>query len=124
MRSVSTLKNVTFIYDFAVDGGAVGIFNTGVFVPLGCMPTFLISKSILDIVSGAGVVKIGTAAANTAFLPELGAQLFNDGSPEAGYRIANQINNTITAGGEILFELTVGVITEGAVKFALFYDEF
>ena len=124
MRSVSTYKNVTFIYDFAVDGGAEGVFNTGVFVPPQCMPVFVISQPILDFVSPDGIFKIGTAAVNDTFLSEVPVINFNNGAGEAGFKVATRIISTVGAGGELLLELTGGVITEGAIKFACTFQEY
>ncbi len=62
----SALKTISFIYDFAVDGGATGSIPMGVYLPSNAMVLGTFIQSITDITSaGAAIVDVGTLAGST-----------------------------------------------------------
>ena len=66
MKATGSLKVLSFIYDFAVDGGAQGDHRMGVFLPSKCMVLGSFIQSISDLASaGNAVVVINTVVGAT-----------------------------------------------------------
>lgn len=49
----TSTRQVAFLYDFTIDGGAVGSYNTGVTIPAGAISFSLIRRNIIAPVAAA-----------------------------------------------------------------------
>lgn len=121
IKKVASFKTVSFEWDItAGDSGAVGIYNTGVFLPQCSIQTEPI-LSIIKTLSGnpLAAIRIGNSVTASDFFPPTLLPLLN------GATIRGNVPDLITdiRPCEIIFQISGADITEGRFIFSIPYYE-
>lgn len=114
MKKVASAEKVqSFIWDFAVDGGAIGSLDTKIQIP-GTAAFSFVQFHCLTAMIGAGNFNIGWAAATSAII-------FNAGALIAGDSLGNLNGTLIPSQQKILFTIAGAPFTAGKVIFNIVY---
>ena len=114
-KVASAIKIQSFLYDFSVDGGAIGSLNTKIVVPNNCIITQISSQIIITIVSAGSTIAIGWAS-------NLLLNSFANGDPVGTVNTA-QPNNATLQTRQFLFTIGINPITAGKVLTLISYFE-
>jgi hypothetical protein len=77
---VTSRKSVSFLYDFAVNGGAVGSINMGVFIPANAViyGGYILCQTALTS-GGSATISVGYSSAATILASNIAYTTFNSG---------------------------------------------
>lgn len=124
MLVTSSFKNKSFVYDFAVDGGAIGSIPMGVIIAAGSLlvPQMCSIYVQTTFTSGAGATyEIGILGSTQFYtLPIVAAAL----PPAPAQTAIPNALFAITTNLEVLFTIAVNPITAGKATFVFYYQEF
>jgi hypothetical protein len=68
MKINSSLKTISFLYDFNKNGGAVSTIGMGIYLPKNAQPCLIQLCPVTDLTSGgAAVVSVGVTNSNSMF---------------------------------------------------------
>lgn len=121
-------KNVTFIYDFAISGGAISTINTGLFLPQGyqLIGTLISPITDLNCLLGNSIISIGSTLSGAGTLI-LGITF--SAFTIASWAFAGISNPTVdpialTPAEEITLSIGMEALTAGSFKATIFYMEY
>lgn len=121
---ITSFKNKSFIYDFAVNGGAIGSIATGIFLPPGAL--FLPLLFMIDVLTtftfGAGATyEIGYLGNTTYYGPATTLVSLPAAPGASGPPFS--MNYVVATKDEILFTIATNPITSGKGIFIVYYQE-
>lgn len=122
----ATFKSLSFLYDFAVDGGAVGAIGLGIFLPVGYIPISMTIVPVTNFTSGGlAVISLGTVGNPTLAFSADAYTAVNIGTYTLLTSIvpvpAMSINNPSE---EMILTIGVAALTGGALKGTIFFMEY
>ncbi len=118
LRSSLQIRSCT--YDFTKDGGALGVYKTGVVIPSNCLIYQVAVEPVATLIGGgAGFkFKLGYNSQADYFIPETGPAIVSLDRANS-YALAPSLY--VSTGEEVIFTITSDVITAGSVKFHLLF---
>lgn len=105
-------------YNFAVSGGLIGVYGTGMFIDeFSCLTTFVFEQKVALASAGLATVSIGYRTAGGAVFPTaiMAASPFN--GPYAAF--STPLSNSVAV--EIVFAIAVADLTAGRLIFMATY---
>jgi hypothetical protein len=122
----SSLKSKSFVYDFAVDGGAISSIPMGIFFSTGVALIGICYNQITAFVGGAGATFAvgtlsGTASLTRSGVPEVAAGWTGTGSTMV---IMGTAFTFTLLNEEVLFTIAVNTLTAGRMIQTIYYQEY
>jgi len=121
----SSVKTKTFRYDFNDQGGAIGVINTGIFMPPSATPLQQMANNISVMASGgAANIAFGYASQPEAwqFLSLFSG--YDEGAFLNGLATPSFAFTSVAAGGEeIIMTIAAFALTGGSFDIAFWYNE-
>lgn len=116
-------KSISFVYDFAVNGGTVGTFNMGVFLPQNVIIYFGYAKVVTTLTSGGlATLAIGVGSATFSLVDHTAVSNFTAGAIIPGIDLlAAPKTNYVT--NELTFTIEVANLTAGKLVYYCQYAE-
>jgi len=110
LTSVSQ-KNLAFFYDFSVDGGAIGVINTGLFVAAGTLLKFTNTGTRVTLVGAGAIISIGTISTPGSFVNAVAVGAFFGAG--FGNLFVNNPRVVVPLASEVIFTIAVAPLTAG-----------
>ncbi len=115
MKIKSSLKTIAFLYDFAVDGGAVGTIPMGIFIPFEAQIFGWASVPVTNLVSNT-TTNIEIQATNTIVSQDSASFNVPDGDVNSLAALSFPVEVSLIISNDFL--------TAGKFKFLIYYNEY
>lgn len=118
----TTKKFLAAVYDFAVDAGAVGSINLGIFIPNNAVVTKFFVKTVTAPVGSTATISFGHSSDTDAWMVVNGTAMFVAGECLPGVDLsANPLE--ATAARQLQITIGTAVLTAGVIIACLEFTE-
>jgi len=119
-RSFASIKSSTFIYDFAVDGGAISAINMGTFIPQDAQLMQFGVEVITPLVAGIGAtMAFGLVGRANAFKTATVYTVINSGL----FGACNEAITKLASGLQTMVTIAANTISAGKIKCTVTFIE-
>ena len=119
-----TRKNLSFVYDFAVDGGAVSTIGMGVFLPAGAVVMLGTAQVVTGLTSGgAATIAVGWTGSTGAVIAALAVASWSDDAVIEGVDLTVAMVK-VTAIQQLAVTIATATLTAGRFFYTCDYIEY
>jgi len=122
-KAISSLKSVSFVYDFAVDGGAQTTIPMGVFIPINSVVWLGFANSLTTVVGVNATIAVGWTGSTGALMTATAITSFAANAIVPGVDLPGAPVKA-TAGRELAVTIATADITAGKFLYVCYYAEF
>ena len=122
-RALSTTKQVSFLYDFAVDGGLVSTIQMGVFIPNNAIIYYGVAKVTTALTSGgAATIAVGYTGGTGDLIAALAVASWSADAVIEGVDLPGA-SVEATANRQLAVTIATAALTAGVFVYTVLYIE-
>lgn len=118
-----SVKQLHFVYDFAVDGGAISAINMGVFLPAGAVVQFGVAQVVTALVGATATISVGWTGSLTALTAAVAVASWSDNAVIEGVDLIVAMVK-VTAVTELVIDIATAALTAGKFYYTCQYIEY